>query len=152
MYSNHKHHVTYKGLAPSWRITFIGEPFEGSIYDKEIVKRSGILNKNFLNDNDSVMADTVFTIQHEPAPFSSELNNPLFLVGRAPLTEKEVKESQTTAFIWKDIERAITRIRKFKAFESFYLDITWFCKSNLEWFMYIVQFISTFNTEDTNWN
>ena len=98
------------------------------------------------------MADTVFTIQNEPALFSSELNNPSFLVGRAPLTEKEVKESQTTVFMRKDIERAITRIRKFKAFESFYLDITWFCKPSLEWFMYIVQFISTFNTEDTNWN
>lgn len=96
------------------------------------------------------MADTVFTIQNEPALFSSELNNPSFLVGRAPLTEKEVKESQTPVFMRKDIERAITRIRKFKAFESFYLDITWFCKPSLEWFMYIVQFISTFNTEDTN--
>ena len=103
-----------------------------------------------MNDNDSAMADTVFTIQNEPALFSSELNNPSFLVGRAPLTEKEVKESQTTVFMRKDIERAITRIRKFKAFESFYLDITWFCKPSLEWFMYIVQFISTFNTEDTN--
>ena len=96
------------------------------------------------------MADTVFTIQNEPVPFSSELNNPSFLVGRTLLTEKEVKESQTTAFIRKDVERAITRIRKFKAFESFHLDITWFCKSSLEWFMYIVQFNSTVNTEDTN--
>ena len=65
MYSNYKHHVTYKGLlgiAPSGAITFISELYEGSISDKEIVKRSGILNKNLWDDNDSIMADRGFTI------------------------------------------------------------------------------------------
>ena len=55
MYSYYKHHVIYKGLlgiAPSGAITFISELYEGSISDKETVKRSGILNKNLCDDND----------------------------------------------------------------------------------------------------
>ena len=77
MYSNYKHHVTYKELleiAPSGAITFIKELYEGSISDKEIVKRSGILNKNLWDDNDSIMAERGFTIQNELAPLNVELN------------------------------------------------------------------------------
>ena len=71
MYSNYKHHVTYKGLlgiGDSGAITFITQLYEGSISDKEIVKRSGILNKNLWDDNDSIMADRGFTIQNELVP------------------------------------------------------------------------------------
>ena len=89
MYSNYKHHVTYKGLlgiAPSGAITFISKLCEGSIYDKEIVKRRGILNKNLWNDNDSIMADRGFTIQNELASLNVEFNILSFLGGRAQLT------------------------------------------------------------------
>ena len=89
MYSNYKHHVTYKGLlgiAPSGAITFISKLYEGSISDKEIVKRRGILNKNLWDDNDSIMADRGFTIQNELAPLDVELNILSFLGGRAQLT------------------------------------------------------------------
>ena len=58
MYFNYKHHVTSKGLlgiAPSGAITFISELYKGSISDKEIVKTSGILNKNLWDDNDSLI-------------------------------------------------------------------------------------------------
>ena len=118
MYSNYKHHVTYKallGIAPSGAITFISELYEGSTSDEEIVKRSGILNKNIWDDNDSIMADRRFTIQNELAPLNVELNIPSFFGGKAQLTEAEVKESQTISFVRIHVERAITRIKKFKA-------------------------------------
>ena len=82
MYSNYKHHVTYKGLlgiAPSGAITFISKLYEGSISDKEI-------NKNLWDDNDSIMVDRGFTIQNELAPLDVELNILSFLGGRAQLT------------------------------------------------------------------
>ena len=72
MYSNHRHHVIYKGLlgiAPSGAIAFTSELYEGSISDKETVK-SGILNKNPWDNNDSIMADGDFTIPNELAPLS----------------------------------------------------------------------------------
>ena len=117
MHSNYKHYVTYKGLlgiAPSGAITFISELYEGSISEKEIIKRSGMLNKNLWDDNDSIMADRGFTIQNKLAPFNVELNIPSFLGGRAQLTEAEFKESQTIASVRIHVEAAITRIKKFK--------------------------------------
>ena len=63
-------------MAPSGAITFISKLCKGSISDKEILKRSGILNKNLWDDNDSIMADRGFTIQNELAPLNVGLNIP----------------------------------------------------------------------------
>ena len=94
MYANYKHNITYKellGIASSGAITFTNELYEGSLADKEIAERSGILNKNLWDDDDLIMADRDFTIQNELA---SWLNIPSFLGGRAHLFEAEIKESQ----------------------------------------------------------
>ena len=61
------------------------------------------------------MTDRGFAIQNELAPLNGELNILSFLGGRAQLTEAEVKESQTIASVRIHVERAITRIKKFKA-------------------------------------
>ena len=50
-------------IASSGAITFINELYKGSISDKAIVKRSDILNENFTDDNDSIMADRGFIIK-----------------------------------------------------------------------------------------
>ena len=50
LYSSYKHHVTYKGLvgiSPSGAIIFISQLYDGTISDKEIVARSGILDPRF---------------------------------------------------------------------------------------------------------
>ena len=73
MYYKYMHHVTYKGylgIAPPGAITFLSVLYEGSVSDKEIVKRSGILNKSLWDDIDSIMADRGFTIQNELAPLN----------------------------------------------------------------------------------
>ena len=61
------------------------------------------------------MADGGFTMQNELAPLHVELNIPSFLGGRAQLAEAEVKESKKIASVRIHVERAITRIKKFKA-------------------------------------
>ena len=46
LYSSSKYRVTYKGLigiAPSGAVTFASNLYPGSISDKEIVRRSGLL-------------------------------------------------------------------------------------------------------------
>ena len=126
MYSNNKHHVTYKGLlgiALSGAIAFISEIYEEPICDKEVAKRNGILNKNVWNDNDSIMADRDLTIQNELAPLNVKLNIPSFLGGRAQLTEPEAKKSLTIASVKIHVERAITRIKKFKALKHILLTL-----------------------------
>ena len=118
MHSNYKHHVAYKrllGIVRSVAITFISNLCDGSMSDKDIVKRSGILNKNPWDDIDSIMDDKSFAIQNELALLNVKLNIPSFLGGRAQLNESEVKENQTIVSVLIHVERAITRIKKFKA-------------------------------------
>ena len=117
MYSHYKSHVTYKGLvgvAPSGSITFVSQLNEGSISNKEIVERSGLLNRHLWEANDSIMADRGFTITDLLKPLGVELNIPSFLDGRKQFSEEEVKESQIISSVRIHVERAIQRIKKFK--------------------------------------
>ena len=117
MDSHYKSHVTYKGLlgiAPSGGITFISQLYDGSISGKEIVQRSGILDKKFWQPNDSVMADRGFTIDEELKQLKVNLNIATFLGGRSQLTKVEVKESQTIASVRIHVGQTISRIKKFR--------------------------------------
>ena len=117
LHSSYKHHVTYKGLlgiSPSGSITFISQLYEGSISDKEIVRKSGILNPKFWSPGDSIMADRGFTIAELLEPLNVELNIPAFLNGREQLFNTEVKESQCIASVRVHVEHAIMRIKKFR--------------------------------------
>jgi len=63
--SSFKNHTIVKGLvgiAPSEAITFLSQLYSGSIFDREIVERSGILDLPF-DDGDCVMANKGFTIE-----------------------------------------------------------------------------------------
>ena len=60
LHSFYKHHVTYKGLVgicPSGAITFVSQLYPGSLSDKEIVARCGILHPDLWEKGDSIMAD-----------------------------------------------------------------------------------------------
>ena len=97
LYSHYKHHVKYKrllGIAPSGAVIFISQLYDVSTSDQEIVRRSGILNAQLWNDNDSVMADRGFLVSNDLAPFLT-LNLTLqpFYRGDQQLTTDEVKES-----------------------------------------------------------
>ena len=121
MYSSYKHHVTYKGLlgiAPSGAITFVSQLYPGSISDKEIVTRSGILNQDLWQNGDSIMADRGFIVSDEFENIGVSLNIPAFLAGREQLTEAEVKESQTIASVRIHVERAIERVKRFRQIKN----------------------------------
>ena len=116
LYSSYKHHVTYKGLigiAPSGAVTFVSNLYPGSISDKEIVRRSGLLNEKLWDRGDSVMADRGFLISDDLEKVGVSLNIPAFLNGRDQLTKAEVKESQSIASVRIHVERAIQRVKKF---------------------------------------
>lgn len=117
LYSQYKSHVTYKGLlgiAPSGAITFVSQLFDGSMSDKEIVRKSGFLQKYLWDTGDSVMADRGFLIENDLKQFGVNLNIPAFLDGRNQFTAIELKESQTIASVRIHVERAIQRVKKFK--------------------------------------
>ena len=73
----------------------VSELYDGSISGKEIVRKSGILEKELWSPGDSVMADRGFTIESDLKELKVNLNIPSCLGGRAQLTAAEVKESQT---------------------------------------------------------
>ena len=109
--------MTYKGLigiAPSGAITLVSQLYPGSISDKEIVAKSGILNDNLWGGGDSVMADQGFLIHEDLEKIGVSLNIPAFLGGRQQLTKAKVKESQTIASVKIRAERTIQRIKKFR--------------------------------------
>ena len=59
LFSSYKNHTTLKGLvgiSPGRAVTFVSQLYTGSISDREIVRRSGLLDLPF-QGKDSVMAD-----------------------------------------------------------------------------------------------
>ena len=65
LFSNYKHHTTLIrliGISPGGTITFINQLYTGSISDRDIVVRSGLLDLPF-QEKDSIMADMGCTIQ-----------------------------------------------------------------------------------------
>ena len=86
LFNNYKHHTTVKGLigiSPGRTITFISQLYTGSISDREIVVRSGLLDLPF-QEKDSIMADKGFTIQ-DVLPLGVSLNIPPFLGSSAQM-------------------------------------------------------------------
>jgi len=81
--SDYKHHNTYKALVaitPAGSLSFVSELFLGSVSDKEIVCRCGILNSKFWDKHDEVMADKGFAIRDLLDPLGLKLNIPIFFL------------------------------------------------------------------------
>ena len=94
----------------SGTITFVSELNDGSTSDKEIVIKSGILEKELCSHGDSVMADCGFTMKIDLKELNVYLNMLSFLGGRVQLTAAEVKESQAIVSVKIHVERAIQTV------------------------------------------
>ena len=115
LFSSYKNHVTLKGLvgiSPSGGITFVSQLYTGSISDREIVLRSGILSQSF-DHGDSVMADKGFQIQ-DVLPLGVDLNIPPFLGSDAQMSAEDVVRTQQIASLRIHVERAINKIKNFR--------------------------------------
>ena len=114
LFSNYKHHTTLKGLigiSSGGAITFISQLYTGSISDREIVVRSGLLDLPF-QEKDSIMADKGFTIQ-DLLPLGVSLNIPPFLGSSAQMPANDVVRTQEIASLHTHDERAINKIKNF---------------------------------------
>ena len=79
-FSNYKNDNTYKilvGISPDGAVTFVSSLYLGCISDKELTKKSGILD--LLEPGDSVMADRGFEIEEDLMLIGVRLNIPPFL-------------------------------------------------------------------------
>ena len=119
-YSDYKHHNTYKaliGITPAGGLSFVSELFPGSVSDREIVCRCGILNPQFWNKNDEIMADKGFTIRDLLDPMGVKLNIPIFLEDKAQFQTEQVVVNQRIASVRIHVERYISRIKNFHIFD-----------------------------------
>ena len=114
LFSLYKNHVTLKalvGISPGGAITFISQLYTGSISDREIVLRSGLLSQAY-EHGDAVMADKGFQIQ-DILPLSVGLNIPPFLGGNSQMSAEDVVRTQQIASLRIHVERAINKIKNF---------------------------------------
>lgn len=117
-FSNYKNDNTFKGLvgiSPDGSVTFISSLYPGSISDKELTKRSGILD--LLEEGDSVMADRGFEIEEDLLLIGVKLNIPPFLRGKKQLSNNELVATRRIASLRIHVERAMERIKNFHIFD-----------------------------------
>ena len=119
LFSNYKHHTTLKGLigiSPGGAITFVSQLYTGSISDREIVVRSGLLDVPY-QEGDSVMADKGFTIE-DLLPLGVSLNIPPFLGSSNKMPAQDVICTQEIASLRIHVERAINKIKNFRIWDG----------------------------------
>lgn len=112
-YSSYRGMNSFKvlvGVAPNGVITYVSDLFPGSVSDKFIVEKSGIL-RHFVT-GDLVLADKGFLIQ-DIVPVGVSVNVPPFL-NHGKLTESEAKATKDIARCRIHVERANARLKGFK--------------------------------------
>lgn len=119
LFSSYKNHTTLKGLvgiSPEGAITFVSQLYTESIFDREIVRRSSLLDLPF-QDKDSVMADKGFTIT-DLLPLGVSLNLPPILGGSNQMPAEDVVKTQEIASLRIHIEQAINKIKNFHIWDQ----------------------------------
>ena len=116
-FSNYKNNNTYKGLkgiSPDGVVIFISSLYPGSISDKELTRKCGILD--LLEPGDSVMADCGFDIEENLILRGIHLNIPPFLRGKQQFSQEELITTRRIASLRIHVERAMERIKNFHIF------------------------------------
>ena len=112
-WSNYKNTNTLKlpvGVMPNAVISFLSSLWGGRISDKELTKRSKLLEK--LEHGDSIMADRGFDIG-SIMPEGTNVNIPPFLGGRPQFEADELVVTRRIASLRIHVERAMERIKNF---------------------------------------
>ena len=113
-FSSYKNHNMYKGLigiSPTGAVIFVSDLYLGCISDKELTKRSGLLD--MLEKGDAIMADRGFDIEEDTILREVKLNIPPFLRCRQQLDPSELVETRRIASLRIHVERAMERLKKF---------------------------------------
>ncbi|CAG2207149.1 unnamed protein product [Mytilus edulis] len=118
-YSSYKSHTTFKslvGITPNGAISFVSSLYTGSISDKAITEKSGILD--LLEPGDEVMADKGFLINDLLKTKQASLVIPPFLGQKGKFSKDEVEKTHEIARLRIHVERAIRRIKEYHLFDK----------------------------------
>ena len=126
-------------MDPKGGILFVSQLYEGSISDKELVKRCGFLKvlerkmaAGEIMEGDAIMADKGFDIADDLSKLKMKMNIPPFLKDKVGFGEDDVIKTQTIAQHRIHVERAICKVRRNKIFHSIVL-VTMFGSINQIW-------------------
>ena len=117
-FSSYKNHNTFKaivGITPSGAVSFISDIYGGTISDRELTEKCGILQK--LEPGDSVMADKGFTIADILEPIGVSLNIPPRKL-QDQFEEPELIQTRRIASIRIHVERAIGQLKSYRILNS----------------------------------
>ena len=118
-YSSYKGTTTMKvlvGLSPVGALGFLSELYTGSISDKELTKRSKVID--CLDPGDDVMADKGFDIQDDFAAKEVTVNIPSFLKGKTQFSREEMEHNKKIASLRIHMERCVEQIKNWHIFDS----------------------------------
>ena len=113
-FSSYKNTNTLKaliGIVPKGSISFVSTLFGGSISDKELTARSGLLDK--VQRGEVIMADRGFNIQDMLASKGVRVNIPPFMNPTGQFEERELLETRRIATLRIHVEHAMERIKNF---------------------------------------
>ncbi|XP_062336855.1 uncharacterized protein LOC134036116 [Osmerus eperlanus] len=116
MFSQYKSNTTVKGMigvSPHGAVTFVSSLYSGSVSDKELFKRSGIIG--LLDKDMAVMVDKGFRIDDL---MPCKVYMPPFLTKKLQLSHGEVLVTQDNARLRIHVERAIRHIKENKLFDT----------------------------------
>lgn len=125
-FSNYKHHPTFKLLVScdeTGAVNFISEAYVGSTSDREIVIKSGFIDK--LEKGDAIMADKGFDVSDLLESKGVLLNIPPFLKDKKQLSESDVMKTRTIANRRILIENVNGRAKKNKILTGPMQKSTW---------------------------
>jgi hypothetical protein len=142
-YSDYKSCTSLKGLVgvdPRGSFTFISMLFTGGTSDNEITARSGLMDMlkqlldcGRLQRGDAVMVDKGFLIREDIEKLGLELIIPPFASSTEQMPPSDVALTQKIAKHRIHVERAISRVKKFKIVDH-RLDLTLYPSINQIWF------------------
>ncbi|XP_067287719.1 uncharacterized protein [Pseudorasbora parva] len=116
LYQGDVSHCSFKGLigmAPHGAVTFVSSLCAGSVSDKELLKKSGIVS--LLKPGMAVMVNKgLFVDDCVPC----KVYRPACLLNQEELPANEIRETQSIARLRIHIERLICRVKQHKLFDT----------------------------------
>ena len=100
--------MTFKalvGITPNGVLSFVSDLKAGSVSDKQIVIKSGLLD--LCEEGDAIMADKGFLISDLTTPKKIHLIVPPKLANRKQMPKNDVSSTRHIANLWIHVERHI---------------------------------------------